>query len=380
VVGGVDGADPVRVIDEPFEHAEPAWGVGQRSYAWSPDGREIALCRNEDGFGRLVVARADGSGVARDVERGWHHGIDWGPSGIAAVRSGARTPPTVCVTRGDASSSRVDVARSAPAELDRDALVEPQPVTWTGDDGTTIFGLLFQPPGDAHARPPLVVDVHGGPTGQATAQWRPYHQHLVARGCAVLAPDPRGSTGHGRTYADALAGEWGVVDVADCAAGLRAAVERGWCDPERVVVSGGSSGGLLALLLAMHHPDLVLAVVTMYPVVDLVELARTTHRFESRYSDWLVGELPDEVERYRDRSPITHAGLLRAPTLVLNGAADEIVSPAQVRAFVDAVRAAGGTIEHHEYPDEGHGWSRPETTRDVYERVDAFLRERGAIR
>ena len=223
----------------------------------------------------------------------------------------------------------------------------------------------------------MVLDVHGGPTGQATAQWKPFHQHLLTRGFAVLAPDPRGSTGHGRAYAQALAGGWGELDVADCAAGVRAAIARGWCDPARVVTSGGSSGGLLALLLAMRHPDLVRAVVVLYPVTDLYDLATTTHRFESRYSDWLVGDVSRDLARYRERSPITHAARLRAPTLVLHGDADPVVPPAQVAAFVDAVRAGGGSVEHHVYAGEGHGWSSESTTRDSYARIDDFLRRHG---
>jgi dipeptidyl aminopeptidase/acylaminoacyl peptidase len=391
-----DGARPV--LPEPFEQAEPAWGVGQRSFAWSPDGRQLALCRNEAGFGRLVVAPVDPSPraattgaatteAAQEVARGWHHGLDWGPAGIVAVRSGARTPPELCITRIaseqaddsiEPSSSRRDVvARAAPPDLDRADLVEPEPVTWPADDGTTLHGQLFRPQAPAGgAAPPMVVDVHGGPTGQATVQWKPMHQHLVANGFAVLAPDPRGSTGHGRAFAQALAGGWGDVDVADCAAGIRAAIERGWCDPRRVVVSGASSGGLTALLLAAEHPELVRAVIATYAVTDLARLAATTHRFESRSTDWLVGELPEHEARYRERSPITHAASIRAPVLLLHGSADTVVPAEQAVELADAIREAGGDVEHHEYPEEGHGWARPDTLLDVYERIDDFLRRK----
>jgi dipeptidyl aminopeptidase/acylaminoacyl peptidase len=380
VVADPDDGDARPVAPEPFEQAEPAWGIGQRSFAWSPDGTEIALNRNEEGFGRLVVARSDGTGDARDVARGWHHGLDWGPGGIVAVRSGARTPPNVCITTVTSDGPEREIlAHAAPAAIARHELAEPEPVTWTADDGATVFGLLLRPATGTNAPPPMVpppmvLDVHGGPTGQATAQWKPFHQHLLTRGFAVLAPDPLGSTGHGRAYAQALVGGWGELDVADCAAGVRAAVARGWCDPARVVASGGSSGGMLALLLAAQHPELVRAVVTLYPVTDLHDLATTTHRFESRYSDWLVGELPGAAARCREPSPITHAAELRVPVLVLHGDADVVVPPAQVEAFVDAVRAGGGTVEHHVYAGEGHGWSNESTIRDSYARIDDFLR------
>src|SRR5262245_39707346 len=86
--GRPDGGNARPALDESHDHASPTWGPGQRSFAWAPDGSAIALCRNEDGFGRLLAVAADGDGKPRYVAKGWHHGIDWGPSGIIAVRSG----------------------------------------------------------------------------------------------------------------------------------------------------------------------------------------------------------------------------------------------------------------------------------------------------
>ncbi len=200
-------------------------------------------------------------------------------------------------------------------------------------------------------------------------------QQLVTAGWAVLAPNPRGSTGYGRVYADALAGAWGQLDVADVAAGIRHVTTRGWCDPRRVAVSGGSAGAMTVLLLCAHHGDLVRAAVSMYGVTDLVELAATTHRFESRYVDRLVGVLPRDADRYHDRSPVTHAASIRVPLLVLQGDDDRVVPPEQARRLVDAVRAAGGRVDSHFYAGEGHGWSHPETIIDVYERTDTFLND-----
>jgi dipeptidyl aminopeptidase/acylaminoacyl peptidase len=111
----------------------------------------------------------------------------------------------------------------------------------------------------------------------------------------------------------------------------------------------------------------------MYGVTDLVALAETTHRFESRYLDRLVGVLPRDAHRYRERSPITHAAAIRVPLLVLQGETDRVVPPEQAQRLVDAVRRGGGDVDAHVYPGEGHGWSRPETIIDVYQRADAFL-------
>ena len=323
-VAAPDGTDPRPLLAEPFEQAEPSWGPGQRSFAWAPDDSAIALSRNEQGFGRLVVVSAT-DGEARDISRGWHRGLDWAADGIACVRSGGRTAPQVTVI-DPATGSRRPQARGAVAELDAAPLPEPEPVTWTGDDGVPIHGLLWRPPAtdDAttdHATtdraapqgPPLLVDVHGGPTDQSQVDWVPRIRYFVSRGWAVLSPNYRGSTGYGRPYERALEHAWGVLDVADTVAGIRAGAAEGWADGSRVAVMGGSAGGFTALLVAAQAPPVVRAAVSLYGVTDLFGLAETTHRFESRYLDRLVGVLPDDAARYRDRSPVANAGRSRSP-------------------------------------------------------------------
>src|SRR5205823_2021870 len=188
--------------------------------------------------------------------------LDWGAAGVAAIRSGAKTPPQVVVTdpggngAGDTPGPPGDrrvLAVGAPGGLVAAGPVEPEPVSWLGDDGGAVHGLLYRPEpaavGPGGRPPPLLVYVHGGPTGTSAATWWPRHQFWVARGWAVLAPNYRGSTGYGRAYTQALARRWGEIDVADVAAGIRHAGAAGWGDPARVAVDGGSAGGFTLLLL-----------------------------------------------------------------------------------------------------------------------------------
>src|SRR5581483_11922672 len=374
-VAGPDGQGARPVLEEPAEHAEPTWGPGQRSWAWAPDGSPaVALCRNEGGFGRLVVAAIGGD--ARPIGKGWHHFLDWNRAGIAAVRQGGVTPPSVVVADSAAPGSRRVLATAAPGALVAAGPVEPEPVSWTGEDGGTVHGLLYRPAASAlgpGTAPPMIVYVHGGPTGSSAVTWWPRHQFWVARGWAVLAPNYRGSTGYGRAYTQALAGRWGEVDVADVAAGIRHAGASGWCDASRVAIDGGSAGGFTLLLLCARYPGLVRAAVDRYGVADLFDLAETTHRYESRYLDQVVGPLPEVAGLYRDRSPVNHAGAITVPLLVLQGDRDKTVPKAQADALVDAVRRAGGTVEYHVYEGEGHGWSKPETVADELERAEKFL-------
>jgi dipeptidyl aminopeptidase/acylaminoacyl peptidase len=132
---------------------------------------------------------------------------------------------------------------------------------------------------------------------------------------------------------------------------------------------GGSAGGFTALLVAAKHPDLVQGVIALYPVTDLLDLAATTHRFESGYHLHLVGPLPDDAARYRDRSPVSVAARVQAPALILHGSADRSVRPEQSAA----VAALMPRAERHVYEGEGHGWRRAVTVADELGRIDAFL-------
>jgi dipeptidyl aminopeptidase/acylaminoacyl peptidase len=385
-VADADGAHARPLVEEPHDHASPTWSPGQRSFAWSPDGSSIAICRNEHGFGRLIAVPVPASGRKaaagkdlRKLAKGWHHSLDWGVHGIVATRTGARTPPAITVVDPESGARRV-LARGAPAGIERNA-VEPEAVTWRSGTAT-VHGLLYRPHASAlgsDTAPPMLVLVHGGPSDQATVEWQARVAYYVDRGWAVLRPDHRGSTGFGREYVQSLRERWGELDVADTAAGIRAAGKRGWCDSDRIAIMGGSAGGLTTLLVCALHGSLVKAGVSAFGVTNLFDLAETTHRLESRYIDWLVGELPAEADRYRDRSPVTHAAEIRVPLLVLQGDADNVVPPAQAQDVVEAVRGAGGTVDHHVYAGEGHGWRLPETMTDELERVHAFL-ERWVLR
>jgi dipeptidyl aminopeptidase/acylaminoacyl peptidase len=351
------------------ECAEPAWSAGQRSFAWSPTGDEIAWCRNESGFGRLVIG-APGRRSARELSRGWHRDLSWTDAGIGCVRSGAVTPPSVVALAANGSARRV-VARGPVGGFERTGLVEPRAVTWR-TAGAVVHGLLWRP-ADAIEALPLVVNVHGGPTGQALADWNARVQWLVQQGYAVLQPNYRGSSGYGPAYRNALDGRWGELDAADVAAGVRHAVKEGWASAGRIALMGGSAGGFTALNVAIAAPDLVRAVIALYPVTDLLNLAATTHRFEAGDLGRLVGPLPEARAQYVSRSPSTRARELRVPVLLLQGRNDKVVSPDQTAAFAAALRAAGASVEYHEYEDEGHGWRRAATIEDEMTRIGAFL-------
>ena len=368
-----DGGGARPLVDEPFEHGGPAWGAGAASFAWSPDGRAIAFCRNEAGFGRLCVVDVV-SGRVRELSRGVHTSLTWSGDAVTCVRSGARTPTAVVAVDPAGGDRRVLVSGPGPglAEV-AGRIPEPEAVSWAAPDGAVVHGRLWRPPDAAPGPLPLLVWPHGGPTGQARVTFDPRLVFWASRGWAVLHADHRGSTGRGRAWAQALRGGWGEADVADALAGAEAAVARGWADPARVVAIGASAGGMTALLLLARRPDLWAAGVAVCPVVDLEDLAAATHRFEAHYTVGLIGPLPEAAELHRSRSPLALADRISAPVLLLHGADDPVVPAGQSRALASLLRGRGVAVEHHEYEGEGHGWRSPLTVADELERTDSFL-------
>jgi dipeptidyl aminopeptidase/acylaminoacyl peptidase len=365
--------DAAPVLDEAFEHAEPSWAGSQRSYAWSPQGDELAWCRNEDGFGRLVIGAPDRKS-ARELSKGWHRGIDWGAHGIVCTRSGAVTPPEIVVLAPN-GSARQQIACGAVGGFERTGLVEPKAVTWKTSNAT-VHGLLWRPNVPRSTPPPLLVWVHGGPTSQAIADWNARLQYFLQQGWAVLQPNYRGSTGYGGDYRRALEGRWGERDAADVAAGIRHATKEGWGDADAVVLMGGSAGGLTILNLAARHPDLVAAVVALYPVTDLLALDATTYRFESGYTSRLVGALPEARATYIANSTAPIAHQITAPVLLMHGSKDDVVPPEQSAELEAALQRVGIPVERHVYEGEGHGWRRAATVADELGRITSFLARR----
>jgi dipeptidyl aminopeptidase/acylaminoacyl peptidase len=356
--------DETPLVAEPFEHAEPSWSMGQRSFAVSPAGDRVAFTRNERGFGRLCVVDVE-SGVVTEVGRGVHGQVSWSGDRIVALRSGARTP-TQIVAYDAGTLARQLLAVGPVTAWDAADLPEPELVEVEHSD-VTLHARRY-----VAGNRRMLCWVHGGPTDQWRVEFMPRIAYWWSRGWDVLVPDPRGSTGHGREYQQALRGEWGRLDVDDTAAMLRASHDRGWSEPARTVMMGSSSGGLTALgVLGLHH-GLAAGGVVLYPVTDLAALAQASDRFEAHYTDSLVGP-PNDKWKYRERSPIAYADRIDVPLLVMHGDEDPVVPLSSTLAFVERMRDGGGDVELVVMEGEGHGFRQPRNRRADYELTGAFL-------
>lgn len=362
---------PTR-IDDDCEHAGPVWGPGQRSWCFSPDGSQVAYVRNEDGFVSLwILDRA--SGVRSRIALAAHGCLSWEGKTLAAVRSGARTPPQLVAYRtttapdGTTTAERSVLCDSADSAWRSDhdsALVEPE----VRRTSSGVPWRLYRAP--EHRG--LIVWVHGGPTDQWTVAFRPRISLWISRGWSIAVPDHRGSTGHGRRFREALHGAWGVADALDVADAMIEAREVS--GPGPLVVMGGSAGGLTALAVAAAHPDDVDGVVVSYPVVDLAEMLRHHDPFEGHYMPTLLGHSDPASPGLVARSPLARAhALASVPILVFHGDMDASVPLVHSERLADAVRDAGGDIEFVVMPGEGHGFKERSSLEREHAMTEAYL-------
>ena len=246
-------------------------------------------------------------------------------------------------------------------------------------DGLEIPAYLTLPPGDAKKNLPLVVLVHGGPWVRgATWAWHPEVQFLASRGYAVLQPEFRGSTGFGRAHFEAGWKQWGQAMQTDLADGARWAIAQGIADPKRVCIAGASCGGYATLMglardAALFRCGVAWVGVTDLPMMFSVNWSDTTTEVKQYGMSRLLGDPVTDAAMLRAQSPLTQAARIRRPLLMAYGAWDVRVPLIHGEAFRDAVKPHNPQLEWVVYPEEGHGWEKPETRIDFWGRVERFL-------
>jgi dipeptidyl aminopeptidase/acylaminoacyl peptidase len=257
------------------------------------------------------------------------------------------------------------IRRPSPAAIEPRYISCAQAITFPGAGGGEVHALYYPPvnadfTAPAGERPPLIVQAHGGPTGQASSAFSLANQFWTSRGFAIVDVDYGGSSGYGRAYRQRLTDRWGIVDVEDVIAAVRNLTGLGHADPDRVAIHGGSAGGF-TVLAALSQSDVFKAGASFYGVADLGALARETHKFESRYLDNLVGPYPEAIAVYEARSPLNHLDGFRAPLIIFQGSDDPVVPPNQAHMILEALRLRQQPVAYLEFAGEAHGFRRAET-------------------
>jgi dipeptidyl aminopeptidase/acylaminoacyl peptidase len=348
------------------EFGLPQWVFGMSTYAFA--GPERIVCTySQGGLGCLAVLDLANATLTPVATPFTEFGSMRAAGDRAVFRAGAPDHPASIVSL-DLASGRHSVLKRATDILDRtdlhlgEYLTRVESVEFPTTCGETAFGLFYPPRNPDYApapeeRSPLLVKCHGGPTSAASSTLNLGVQYWTSRGIAVLDVNYRGSTGFGRAYRDRLQLNWGVVDVDDCVAGAQFLAAQGRVDGKRCVISGGSAGGYTTLA-ALTFRDFFQGGASYYGVSDIAALARDTHKFESRYLDWLIGPYPQEEARYRERSPLYHADGLAKPVIFFQGEEDAIVPPNQAERMVEALRRKGNPVGYFLFAGEQHGFRK----------------------
>ncbi|MDE2125402.1 MAG: S9 family peptidase [Armatimonadetes bacterium] len=268
-----------------------------------------------------------------------------------------------------------DLFTSHPA-LARYILAHKQPIELIARDGLKLEGYITLPEGvDPHGLP-TILNVHGGPWGRDEWGLDPVSQWLANRGYAVVQINFRGSMGYGRAHLNAGDREWGGKMHSDLLDAKAWAIEQGIADPARVAIMGGSYGGYATLAALAFTPREFVCGVDIVGPSNLVTLLKSIPPY------WEVGRAmfrrrvgneETEPEFLESISPVNKAGEIVAPLLIAQGANDPRVKQAESDQIVAAMRGRGREVTYLLFPDEGHGFARPENRLRFYAAVEPFL-------
>ena len=264
----------------------------------------------------------------------------------------------------------------ARPELSRFELAAMEPFSFTARDGLTVHGYASFPPGADRTGLPTVVNVHGGPWVRDVWGYHPEAQWLANRGYLCIQVNYRGSTGYGKSFVNAGDREWGGRMHDDLVDAVAYAVSQGWTDPARVAIYGGSYGGYAALVGAAFTPEVFCCAVDIVGPSNLKTLIETippywapmVAQFHRR-----VGDPAADADFLWSRSPLSRVHDIRIPLLIAQGANDPRVRQDESEQIVAALREAGIEHDYLLFPDEGHGFAKPENRLRFYAAAERFL-------
>lgn len=349
------------LIERESEFGLPQWVFGMRTYDVLSSG-DIICAYSQNGLWQLAKISGD---QIEDIPTPYTDISGLRAKGQGVVFLGANAQESNAVVLFDPDGGDCVVHKYASGlTLDPADLSAPEPITFDTSDAATAYAFYYPPrnahyQGPADEHPPLIVRGHGGPTSASSPSLSLAIQYWTNRGFAVLDVNYRGSTGFGRSYREALYGNWGEYDVDDMVAGAEYLVSMEKADPARLAIRGGSAGGYTALA-ALTFKDTFSAGASLYGIGDLMTLARDTHKFESRYLDRLIGPLPEAEPLYLARSPINHVAGLNCPVIFLQGSEDKVVPPNQAEAMVAALDEKKIPVAYVLFEGEGHGFRKAE--------------------
>lgn len=276
----------------------------------------------------------------------------------------------------DRDSQKVTELYSENPEFLKYSRAPKKPVIITARDGLKLVCYLTLPPNVDPHNLPMVMDIHGGPFFRDSDYFDPEIQMLANRGYAVLQVNYRGSTGFGLAYLNAGTKQWGLGMQEDIYNAAEWAIKQGIADPKRVAAMGWSGGGYATLRALSMRPDLFACGVDGVGPAEIAVLLRSFPQYWSAIlTRWRlrIGDADHDDAWNRKISPLYHVDAIRAPLLIGQGVNDPRVTIENANMMVKALRDAKREVVYVVYPDEGHGFARPENNLDFFGRAEEFL-------
>jgi dipeptidyl aminopeptidase/acylaminoacyl peptidase len=347
----------------------------------SADGRNLAVVVNENGVGRvhLFDARTGKEGRAPELPPGAVTGVAWHHDGrtLAVTMTSARMQSDVFV----ADTRTKHALRWTDSELggvDLRDQPEPQLVSWKSFDGRELSGLLYRPPARFTGRRPVMINIHGGPEGQARPGF-PGRSNYILRelGVAILYPNVRGSTGYGKSFTKLDNGVLREDSVKDIGALLDWIAASPDLDASRVMVIGGSYGGYMSLAVSARYSDRICCSVDVVGISSFVTFLEHTEAYRRDLRRVEYGDERDPAIRaFMEKiAPLNNAAQIKKPILIAQGKNDPRVPASEAEQMVATLRKVGTPVWYLLARDEGHGFVKKRNADFLFYAQVAFMKK-----
>ena len=266
----------------------------------------------------------------------------------------------------------------APPGVDTSRFAEQQIVRWKSFDGREISGIANLPPARFAGKRPVLIDIHGGPEGEAEFGFMGRSNYFLEElGIVVIRPNVRGSGGFGKTFLSLDDGRKREDSVKDIGALLDWIGTQPRLDPSRVLVVGGSYGGYMSLAVATTYPDRIAGAIDVVGISNFVSFLENTESYRRDLRRVEYGDERDpEMREFLTRiSPLSHAAKITRPLFVVQGRNDPRVPWTEAEQIVREARASGTRVWYLLAENEGHGFARKENADYFFYAMVMFIRE-----
>ncbi|UCD94867.1 MAG: S9 family peptidase, partial [Candidatus Zixiibacteriota bacterium] len=337
-------------------------GFGVPPLFWSPDGKRIFFPSSDTGSTHIFYVPTKGGLPTRITRKNCHikaFDMNGRMKTIAAVYSDLSTITDLhlfpAIHNGDNQTEKLAAPnKKLLAEI---TMPSAREVWFKAHDGTELQGWLVTPPGFNRKRKyPAILEIHGGPRTQYGNTFFHEMNWLASKGYVVFYTNPRGGTGRGETFADAISGAWGEIDYLDCMAAADYLEKLSYINKNRLGVTGGSYGGYMTNWI-VGHTNRFKAAVTQRSVVNLKSFFGSSDIGYSLNREF--GNHPwKDPEKYRKCSPLTYAGNIKTPLLIIHSESDLRCGIEQAEELFATLKLMRKKVEFVRFPEEPHGLSR----------------------